>query len=190
MRAASDEPSSTPARAGGRARSAARVGGRGRTEGEKPRREEWEVGGHEAPFAPSLPRSRRRRRSAAAAPAAILGSLCGGGDDPRLGCGTRLPSVSPAEPRAFPFSSLAFPPVRSPAGRLLTSGRDPLWTKGSGGAWWRPSPLPHSPALSSPWASASDTRKRCWLHILEIPVFCGTQFCKIFLGFLGNNIHL
>lgn len=67
-------------------------GQRGRTRGGRSGR--W--GGHAAPFAPSLPRSCRRRRSAAAAPAAILGSLCGGGDDPRLGCGTRLPSVSPA----------------------------------------------------------------------------------------------
>lgn len=81
--------------------------------------------------------------------AAILGSLCGGGDDPRLGCGTHRPSASPAQPHAFLFSSLTFPPVRSPAGRLLTSEGDPLWTKGSGGAWWRPSPLPHFPALSS-----------------------------------------
>lgn len=136
-----------------------------------------------------LPRSRRRRRSAAAAPAAILGSLCGGGDDPRLGCGTRLPSVSPAEPHAFPFSSLAFPPVRSPAGRLLTGGRDPPWTTGAeepGGG----RPLFPTCLHSHLWASASDTRKRCWLHMVEIPVFCGTQFCKIFLGFLGNNTHL
>lgn len=71
------------------------------------------------------------------------------------------------------------------AGRLLTSGRDPLWTKGSGGAWRRPPPLPHFPALSSLSASASDTRKRCWLQVLEIPVFYGTQFCKIFLSSLA-----
>lgn len=106
-----------------------------------------------------LRRSRRRRRSAAAAPAAILGSLCGGGDDPRLGCGTRLPSVSLAEPHAFPFSSLAFPPVRSPAGRLLTGGRDPPRTTGAeepGGG----RPLFPTCLHSHLWASASDTVSR------------------------------
>lgn len=80
--------------------------------------------------------------------------------------------------------------VHSLAGHLLTSGGDPLRTKESGGAWWQPPPLLHFPALSSLSALASDTRKRCWLKVLEIPVFYGTQFCKIFIRFLGNNIHL
>lgn len=70
-------------------------------------------------LAPSLPRA--AAAAAAAAPAAILGSLCGGGDDPGLGCRTRLPSVSPSRPTPL-ASSLAFPPARLPTGRLLTAG--------------------------------------------------------------------
>lgn len=83
---------------------------------------------------------RRRRRRRRSAPAAILGSLCGGGDVPGLGRRTRLPSVSPSRPTPL-ASPLALPSVRSPAGRLLTSGRVTVWTQRSRGARLPP-PLP------------------------------------------------
>lgn len=77
--------------------------------------------------------------AAAAAPAAILGSLCGGGRRSR----SRLPDPPslgfPFLTYAFGFSSLAFPPVRLPAGRLLTSGRVTVWTQRSRGARLPPS---------------------------------------------------
>lgn len=116
---------------------------------EKAKREEWEVGG--GARRPSLPPS---RGAAAAALPPPLRRHFGfawrrGRRFPVSVAGPTSPQFLRLKPHAFLFSSLAFPPVRAPAGRLLTSERDPPRTEGSGGAWWRPSPLPHFPALSS-----------------------------------------
>lgn len=134
------------------------------TVGKNAKREEWEVGG--GARRPSLPPS----GGAAAATAATLLPPPPPLPPPfwvRFAEGRRSqsrlrdppPLSLPPLASTFPFSSLAFPPVSLPAGRLLTSGRDPPWTQGSGGAW-RPPPLPHFPALSSLSASASDTVSR------------------------------